>query len=118
MFQDWETNTVQRSSDAGATWKEISGGPVAGKEWNMYMHPRDNKRAYVLSEGSSHWMTSDRGETWEKFVTDAPPSAWRPAFNFHGSDPNRIIFNGQDCSGLLCEELVRIVRCGDRLKDN
>ena len=106
MFQDWTANSVWRSTDAGVTWNTLTGGPEAGKEWNMYMHPHDSKRGYVLSEGVRHWMTDDRGETWKEFQTEAGPSSWRPAIQFHAGDPDRIIFNGQDCTGLLCEEMV------------
>jgi hypothetical protein len=109
MFQDWSTNTVYRSPDAGVTWAPIKDAPD-GKEWNMYMHPFDSKRAYVLTEGSTHWKTSDRGETWKSFFTDATPSAYRATFTFHAGDPDRIIFNGEDCTtGIFCEEIVGLV---------
>lgn len=106
IFQDWQTDGVYRSTDAGATWDQIK-GPPGNEGWQVTMHPFDSTRAYVLTDGSTHWMTNDRGETWEEFFTDSPPSSFRPAFAFHASDPDRIIFNGVDCSGLFCVEQVR-----------
>jgi hypothetical protein len=72
------------------------------------MHPFDNKRAYVLTKDTTHYMTADRGKTWQSFFTDSSPSSWRrQPLSFHAGDPDKIIFNGQDCMGIYCEELVR-----------
>jgi photosystem II stability/assembly factor-like uncharacterized protein len=107
LFQDWVENAVYRTDDAGESWNKVTGIP-AHEAWSMYIHPFDNKRAYVLTQESTHWKTHDRGETWQKFFTDAPPSAWKPQpLSFHASDPDKIIFNGQDCMGIFCDELVR-----------
>jgi len=107
LFQDWVENIIYRTDNAGETWSVVKGIP-ANEAWSMYMHPFDKKRAYVLTQEKTHWKTQDRGETWEKFFTDAPPSAWRAQpLSFHASDPDKIIFNGQDCMGIFCDELVR-----------
>ena len=107
LFQDWVENTVYRSDNAGETWKVVKDIPF-DEAWNMVLHPFDKKRAYVLTQESTHYKTDDRGETWEEFFTDASPSAWREPLSFHASDPDKIIFNGQDCMGIFCDELVSI----------
>jgi hypothetical protein len=107
LFQDWNENAVYRSENAGETWAKVEDIPY-NDAWSMYMHPFDNKRAYVLTKDTTHYMTADRGKTWQSFFTDSSPSAWRlRPLSFHAGDPDKIIFNGQDCMGIYCEELVR-----------
>ncbi|RDL38307.1 Oligoxyloglucan reducing end-specific cellobiohydrolase [Venustampulla echinocandica] len=108
LLEDSVDHNVYRSDDAGESWNMVEGVPK-GKLYELVMHPLDNKRAYIIMEGKNHWRTSDRGTTWEKFHTDAPATMLRPrgeALVFHAGDPDRIIFNGMDCSGIFCEELA------------
>lgn len=105
VFKDDLSSTIYRSADAGESWDELKDVP-AGVADQLVLHPFDAKRAYVMTRKSSHWMTGDRGESWEEFFTDAEPSAYRPPLAFHASDPDKIIFNGMDCSQLFCEEMV------------
>jgi hypothetical protein len=107
LFEDHNDRVVYRSTDAGVSWNVVSDVP-AGKLWKIRMHQYDNKRAFIITDEKNHWMTKDRGETWEAFYTDSQASMFRDdPLAFHASDPDRIIFNGMDCTGLLCEELVR-----------
>jgi Sortilin, neurotensin receptor 3, len=106
LFQDWKENVIWRTENAGLDWKKVSDIPLE-KAWTMFMHPFDHQRAYVLTKGVIHYQTRDKGETWQKFQTDVQPSSWRAMpMAFHAGDPDRIIFNGQDCLGIFCEELV------------
>jgi Sortilin, neurotensin receptor 3, len=108
MFQDFQTNIVYRSEDAGASWDEVKDLPE-GKAWSMYMHQFDAKRAYVLTPEGTHYKTSDRGKTWEKFYVGAVGTVFpgRLPLSFNAGDPDRIIFNGMDCEGLkFCIERV------------
>ena len=105
LFQDWVENAIYRTDNAGESWKIVSDIP-ANEAWNMVLHPFDKKRAYVLTQESTHWKTDNRGETWQKFFTDASPRGWQP-LSFHALNPDKIIFNGQDCMSIFCKELVR-----------
>ncbi|KAG0647921.1 Carboxypeptidase Y receptor [Hyphodiscus hymeniophilus] len=105
LFEDVNDRVVFRSTDAGVTWDKVSKVP-AGKAMELIMHAYDNKRAYIITPDSSHWMTNDRGDTWEEFYTDSQASAFREALTFHAKDPDRIIFNGMDCTGIFCQELT------------
>ena len=107
LFEDPNDRVVFRSTDAGVSWNKVSGVPE-GKEVEMIMHDYDNKRAYIITGERSHWMTKDRGETWEEFYTDSQASVFRRALTFHAKDPDRIIFNGMDCTGIFCEEIVSL----------
>lgn len=108
LFEDRNNHDVYRSEDAGVSWAKVSGVPE-GKMLETKMHPYDNKRAYIITDERSHFLTKDRGETWEEFYTDAQASLFREALLFHARDPDRIIFNGMDCTGIFCEELVRSI---------
>ena len=108
LFEDGNDHVVFRSTDAGVSWDKVSSVP-AGEEIEMIMHTYDNRRAYIITSGRSHWMTKDRGESWEEFYTDSLASVFREALTFHAKDPDRIIFNGMDCSGIFCEEIVRFI---------
>lgn len=105
LFVDGNSHNVYRSEDAGVNWNMVKGGPE-GKMMDMVMHTYDKKRAYIMSSELTHWQTKDRGKTWEEFHADSLASIFRNALEFHAGDPDRIIFNAMDCSGIFCEELV------------
>ncbi|KAF7854714.1 hypothetical protein EAF04_010283 [Stromatinia cepivora] len=105
LYEDRVDAVVWRSADAGETWKKIDAVP-AGKMLEISMHPYDPKRAYIITSERSHWATKDRGEHWEEFHTESQASIFRPALGYHGTDPDRILFNAMDCTGIFCEELT------------
>jgi hypothetical protein len=103
MFEDGTSHNVYRSENAGKTWHVVEGVPT-GVLLEMAMHPYDNQRAYIITNDLVHYKTSDRGKTWEKFESESPASIFREALTFHAGDPDRIIFNAMDCTGIFCEE--------------
>lgn len=106
LFQDVSTQNVWRSTDGGQSWKVIDDVPE-GKAYSLVMHEYDKNRAYILTESVTHWRTEDQGKTWKTFFTDAEFSIFRgDIFNFHATDPDRIIFNGMDCKGIFCDEVA------------
>lgn len=106
IFQDFASQDVYRSPDAGATWERVEAVPE-GKAYMLYMHEYDSERAYILTQGIQHYRTHDRGKTWEMFLTDAEASMFRgDILQFHAEIPDRIIFNGMDCQGIFCEEVA------------
>jgi len=108
LFEDRTGRQVYRSEDAGESWKPVSSVPQ-GNLLELQMHPYDNKRAYIITEDKTHWKTKDRGKTWEEFKTDSFASIFRTALTFHAGDPDRIIFNAMDCTGIFCEETVSFI---------
>lgn len=107
LGHDKEENTVWRSVDAGETWKKVSDEGQAGKAWDLWPHPWDHTRAYVLGLQGDHWVTDDRGETWRKFSSGANLALFRPSpLSFHGRDPKKVIWNGEQCAGLSCSEVA------------
>ncbi|KAL2070576.1 hypothetical protein VTL71DRAFT_13602 [Oculimacula yallundae] len=104
LFEDSLHNDVYRSTDAGATWNKLDEGQ--GKMLEISMHPFDKKRAYIITTEKTHFKTSDQGKTWERFETDAQATVFSMALTYHAEDPDRIIFNAMDCTGIFCSELT------------
>jgi photosystem II stability/assembly factor-like uncharacterized protein len=94
-----------RSDDAGVSWKMVEGVPE-GKLIELVMHPFDNEKAYIITNEKEHYLTINRGKSWQKFIAESQASIFRDALTFHATDRNRIIFNAMDCTGIFCEELV------------
>ncbi|KAL2129669.1 hypothetical protein VTI74DRAFT_7483 [Chaetomium olivicolor] len=106
LFQDADANNVYRSDDHGEKWARVDAVPE-GKAWLLYMHQFDSNRAYILTEGTTHFRTSDRGKTWDKFDSGAEMSMFRgDILQFHAADPDRILFNGMVCQGMNCYEVA------------
>lgn len=105
LFEDGISHDVWRSDNAGEEWEKVKDVPE-GKLLELAMHPYDKKRAYIITNERTHYKTSDRGKSWQEWTADTPASIFREALNFHGGDPDRIIFNAMDCTGIFCEETV------------
>ena len=101
---DAEVGKVFRSTNAGRDWKVVDEN---GQErvWDVYPHPYDRNRAYIIGMEHTHWMTTDQGRSWQKFETDAVPYHFRQTLAFHGRDPKKAIFQGQSCAGWDCREV-------------
>jgi hypothetical protein len=96
------------SFDGGNEWEVIKGvdGDMEGQVAVIWRHPHDKEhRAYALSEGTTHWVTTDQGKTWKPFTTGVQPilKLGRSApLMFSGWDPKKVIFHGKDCSSFPC----------------
>ncbi|KAG9238283.1 hypothetical protein BJ875DRAFT_451561 [Amylocarpus encephaloides] len=105
MFIDPHKANAYRSEDAGATWTQVEGVPD-GQLFELILHPYDNKRAYIITRERTHYLTTNRGKTWQKFTVEANANIWQSALTFHATDPKRIIFNAIECQGIFCEEVT------------
>ncbi|KUJ08524.1 Oligoxyloglucan reducing end-specific cellobiohydrolase [Mollisia scopiformis] len=72
----------------------------------LVMHQFDKKRAYIITSDNTHYMTKDRGESWQEFGAASQASIFREVLTFNAGDPDRIIFNAMDCAGIFCDELT------------
>ncbi|KAF2682359.1 vacuolar protein sorting/targeting protein 10 [Lentithecium fluviatile CBS 122367] len=98
VLAELETSKVFRSADAGKTWEEQKGLRTLG----IIKNPFDNKVAVALGE-QTHWITYDRGENWNEFKTELPPSLLVPALSFHAKDNKKILYHTiEDCYSTPC----------------
>lgn len=104
IWHNIDTGNIFWSKDAGVQWTRVD-AVAEGKAVLLIMHPHESKTAFILTTGKEHYRTEDRGETWNKFDSKAPPSRFQPeVLTFNAADPNRIIFNGMDCDEIFCDE--------------
>lgn len=116
LYQDADDNNVYRSPDGGATWARVD-AVSEGKSWMLFMHEFDNERAYIITQSTLHYRTSDRGKTWKEFSSEAEMSMFRSdILQFHATDPDRIIFNGMNCQGIFCQEVAMYTIDGFKTK--
>ena len=83
---------VQRSDNAGEAWGNIADVPE-GAVYELVLHPFDNKVAYIMTKGNEHWVTEDRGKSWRSFEVRGGPVPYRPPFNFHAADPEKVLIS-------------------------
>ncbi|KAG0243406.1 vacuolar protein sorting/targeting protein PEP1 [Mortierella sp. GBA43] len=95
LYQDISRN-ILRSPDEGKTWTRIQDIPE-GKSWNLIMHAFDPKIAFVLTQGKTHYKTTDQGVTWRTFETDLQPIEDHFVLSFHAKRPDLILFIGVNC---------------------
>ena len=99
LAHDPEQWNVFRSVDAGETWDLID--VAEGEAYDVYAHPWDNQRAYIVGASTNHWVTTDQGKSWTKWSSgyQAARLANGKPLSFHGRDPSKVIWNGEECTG-------------------
>lgn len=99
---DGLAGSLWHSQDDGATWsrvEEISSSDRFDGAWVMEEHPFDEETAFVLTEGTTHYKTKDKGRTWKTFTTDAPPSLTSSQIlSFSKQEPDYALYMGYKCS--------------------
>lgn len=68
MYHDPVKLTVHRSADEGKTWEQVS-GPQEGDAARLIEHPHNNEMAFIIGRYSVHWVTYNRGASWQSFET-------------------------------------------------
>ncbi|KAM9939886.1 hypothetical protein OXX80_000677 [Metschnikowia pulcherrima] len=90
------------STDDGASWREIPEmkdfTPVL-----MEMDPFFPERAFVFSDSHVHFVTNDRGKTWQKFEVFSgkgkPVSSWDYVhLDFNAANKNYVLLTLRHCS--------------------
>ena len=105
LIHDAQDHKVLRSDDAGESWKPVKDIEEGGA-WDLWQHPYDNKVAYALGFGTTHWVTKDQGKSWKSFETKKEPSRSRPPFSFHAGNSDKVIVHEGVCHGpfVVCDE--------------
>ncbi|RXK41140.1 signal sequence binding protein [Tremella mesenterica] len=94
LMQDPVTLTVYRSPDEGKTWEEVSGIEEALR---LVPHPHNNEMAFILGRSTTHWVTYNRGVTWQSFTTPREASLIGQTLTFHAEEHGWILFQGVAC---------------------
>ncbi|RPD60705.1 Oligoxyloglucan reducing end-specific cellobiohydrolase [Lentinus tigrinus ALCF2SS1-6] len=98
IYFDVVNGIVHVSPDEGKTWAPAKGVPE-GEASMVIEHPFNNKVAFILSRGTKHWRTMNRGESWQSFEMPLPPAMIGRPLSFH-SDPKKwgyILYQGTAC---------------------
>ena len=103
-----EQGFLWRSENAGKDWKKPE-DIDQGKVRSFWLHPNDKEKAYVFGRDDKHWVTTDRGESWNDFRLpddDVEPTDFRLPLSFHAKNTKKVILNAQKCNQIICEELA------------
>ncbi|KZT00997.1 Oligoxyloglucan reducing end-specific cellobiohydrolase [Laetiporus sulphureus 93-53] len=110
IYHDAVNGDVFVSPDEGKTWNKANGIPE-GQASMVIEHPFDNSYAFVLTRGTTHYRTEDRGRTWRRFEMPIQPALVGKPLSFH-SDPKKygyILYQGTSCErstgwGSICHD--------------
>ena len=91
LLHDPVTLGVSRSDDEGKTWTaaNIAGARLVG-------HPHNNEMAFAIGR-NEHWVTYNRGSSWQSFSTTEDASVSGDTLAFHADQPDWILFQGKVC---------------------
>ncbi|KAF8264511.1 Oligoxyloglucan reducing end-specific cellobiohydrolase [Lactarius quietus] len=97
-YHDIVRRDLYISSDEGKNWNRVTDIPQ-GDTALFLEHPFNNRMAFVLTQGTTHYRTDDRGQSWRSFEMPVPPSYVSRPLSFH-SDPSKygyVIYQGTKC---------------------
>lgn len=93
-MQDPVTLKVLRSPDEGKTWEAVSGPEEAIR---LIPHPHNTEMAFIIGRETTHWVTYNRGVTWQSFETPREASLSGATLSFHAEKEGWILFAGVAC---------------------
>lgn len=94
---------VWRSEDDGKHWNKID--DFKEMVIDIMPHPFDNEKAAVFSSGKTHWVTSNRGKSWEIFQAPLPVSFQQSRMTFNAKNTKYVLYMGIHCEELLLERI-------------
>jgi hypothetical protein len=86
--------SVLRSADEGESWQPISGVDVAIR---LVSNPHNNEMAFIIGRDRTHWVTYNRGDSWQSFETPREASLIGDTLSFHAEQSGWILFQGVAC---------------------
>ncbi|KAH9989911.1 Oligoxyloglucan reducing end-specific cellobiohydrolase [Russula compacta] len=98
VYHDIVQRNLYISTDEGKNWQRAQDIPE-GETAMFIEHPFNNRMAFVLTRGKTHYRTEDRGQTWRSFNVPLSPSYVARPLSFH-SDPAKygyVIYQGTEC---------------------
>ncbi|KAF9263821.1 Oligoxyloglucan reducing end-specific cellobiohydrolase [Marasmius fiardii PR-910] len=98
IYYDQVAGMVYVSQDEGKSW-DLASGVEQGDAVMVVEHPADNRYAFIMTAGTEHYMTNDRGKTWRKFQVPVQLAYKANPLSFH-SDPKKygyVLYHGIKC---------------------
>lgn len=86
LMHDPYFSNVQISSDEGLSWALVDGVPD-GAAVRLIQHPFSNTIAFVLGRDKTHWVTNNRGQSWQSFEVEQEASLFGEVLSFHAGHP-------------------------------
>ncbi|KAG9313252.1 hypothetical protein JVU11DRAFT_6715 [Chiua virens] len=96
VYHDTIAGDLYVSQDEGRTWNRAE-EMLSGSVTMVIPHPFDNRFAFVLTDGTTHYRTEDRGKTWRSFEVPAPLSYTAKPLSFHVDKWDHILYQGTVC---------------------
>ncbi|KAG0798808.1 hypothetical protein G6F22_003854 [Rhizopus arrhizus] len=90
---------VWRSDNDGYSWRELFEGH---RIISMYQNPHFDQRTYFITEGTTHFTTTDKGANYVEMKVPVGPllNLQGTIMNFHNDDPDYLIYVGEkNCQG-------------------
>ncbi|KAL7422736.1 vacuolar protein sorting/targeting protein PEP1 [Cryptotrichosporon argae] len=94
LMHDPVTLSVFRSGDEGKTWDAVTGVDQAVR---LIQHPHNNEMAFVIGRSYTHWVTYNRGASWQSFETPREASLMSTPLSFHAEHDGWILYQGVAC---------------------
>ncbi|KAI8640138.1 hypothetical protein BD408DRAFT_445362 [Parasitella parasitica] len=91
---------VWLSDNDGYSWKELFPGH---KVISIYQNPHFDQRAFFITEGRTHFVTSDKASGFNEIKTPIAPLDFLPGtvMSFHNDDPDYVLYMGErNCDAL------------------
>ncbi|KAF1797441.1 hypothetical protein V8B55DRAFT_1516083 [Mucor lusitanicus] len=91
---------IWRSDNDGYSWKELFSGH---KVIAIYQNPHFDQRAFFVTEGTTHFVTSDKASNFDEIKTPIPPLTYLfgSVMSFHNDDPDYVLYLGEkNCDAL------------------
>ncbi|KAF9035551.1 signal sequence binding protein [Panaeolus papilionaceus] len=108
VYHDSEDRNVYLSFNEGKKW-ELADGIPKGEALMFVEHPTNNRHAFVLTDGTTHYRTTDRGRTWQSFDLPVSLASVARPLSFH-SDPKSsgyVLYQGTRCERQGWAEICR-----------
>ncbi|KAG6381823.1 hypothetical protein JVT61DRAFT_432 [Boletus reticuloceps] len=97
VYHDILAGELYVSQDEGKSWNGAEDIQSSSRVSMVIPHPFDNRYAFALTDGTTHYRTEDRGKTWRPFEVPAPLSYTPKPLSFHSDKWERILYQGTVC---------------------
>lgn len=92
---------LHRSENDGKEWKKVLDNIV-----NVQIDIVKKERAFAFTAGTTHYITNDRGKTWDEFKVGKRADSIYQLVNVNYKNPDHILIEFTECSEESCENEI------------